>query len=134
MGMEAQPFHQNVVVNVQYVTPPFFGDIPVTLTCGNCQNMITTRTEKKMSHRGRVMFMVLCVAGCWPCCLIPFCLDSMQAVKLYALNMNGFKELFYRQLIHAQAATLLLASTIQARWKSSISKQTPFYLCHVHIW
>merc|ERR1712189_175990 len=52
---------------------------PVTMTCGSCQKTITTRTDKEMASMGWVLAIVLCVVGCWPCCLIPCCMDSMQA-------------------------------------------------------
>ena len=119
MGMEARAVPQSVVTNVQYVASPSFGEGPVTMTCGSCQKTITTRTTKEMSSTGWVLAIVLCVVGCWPCCLIPCCMDSMQAVKLHAQFMLI---IFYRQPTLAQAATSLWASIIQARLENYCNK------------
>merc|ERR1712228_682661 len=78
-GMETKPVPQSVVTNVQYVAAPSFGEGPVTMTCGSCQKTITTRTNTELSSMGWILAIVLCVVGCWPCCLIPCCVDSMQA-------------------------------------------------------
>ena len=86
-----------VVTQVQYVQAPTFGYRPVNMTCPHCQNNITTRsdnihtktlcltlsicsTRSESSALSWIICGALCVFGIWPCCLIPFCIDSMQAV------------------------------------------------------
>merc|ERR1711872_536107 len=68
----------NKMANVQYIATPAFGEGPVTITCSSCQKSITTRTDTEISQMGMVLAIVLCVLGCWPCCLIPCCVDSMK--------------------------------------------------------
>eukprot|EP00091_Calanus_sinicus_P020774 TRINITY_DN5883_c0_g1_i1.p1 TRINITY_DN5883_c0_g1~~TRINITY_DN5883_c0_g1_i1.p1 ORF type:complete len:143 (-),score=22.38 TRINITY_DN5883_c0_g1_i1:110-538(-) len=69
-----------VVTQVQYVAAPSYGPFPATVTCRQCQASITTRTSSELSNMGWIVGGVLCIIGCWPCCLIPCCMDSMQAV------------------------------------------------------
>ena len=69
-----------VITQVQYVQAPSFGHRPVNMTCPHCQQNITTATRSESSAMAWILCGALCVFGIWPCCLIPFCVDSMQAV------------------------------------------------------
>ena len=40
----------------------------------------TRSTKSESSAMAWILCGALCVFGIWPCCLIPFCVDSMQAV------------------------------------------------------
>ena len=69
-----------VVTQIQYVQAPSFGYRPANMTCPHCQVNITTSTRSESSAIAWIICGALCVFGIWPCCLIPFCVDSMQAV------------------------------------------------------
>ena len=74
------PATTQVITQVQYVQAPSFGHRAVNMTCHHCQQNITTSIKSESSAMAWILCGALCVFGIWPCCLIPFCVDSMQAV------------------------------------------------------
>merc|ERR1711935_922590 len=65
----------------QFVTHRLnFGKQPVTTTCTNCNSSITTVLRENTGIFQHVVAAVLCMVGCWPCCLIPYCMDDLQDV------------------------------------------------------
>ena len=70
-----------VIPQVQYVQAPSFGYRPVKMTCPHCQASITTKTEEEASAMAWILCGVCCFFGFWPCACIPFCVDSLQAVR-----------------------------------------------------
>ena len=70
-----------VVTQVQYVQAPSFGYRPVKMTCPHCQASITTKTEEEASAMAWILCGACCLFGFWPCACIPFCVDSLQAVR-----------------------------------------------------
>ena len=69
------------VAQVQYVQAPSFGYRPVKMTCPHCQASITTKTEEEASAMAWILCGACCLFGFWPCACIPFCVDSLQAVR-----------------------------------------------------
>merc|ERR1711945_54936 len=67
---------QNVVVqNVD------FGSRPVTMVCPRCNNQITTNTSAVTSTAQHIGCCLCCIfGGVFGCCLIPYCMDSLQQV------------------------------------------------------
>jgi len=57
-----------------------FSEQPQVMDCPFCQARISTRTEKMSGNLTYLACFGLFLFGCWPCCCIPFCLDSMLDV------------------------------------------------------
>jgi len=94
-GHAAQPQPPPVVITqVHCVQAPSFGFRPVTMTCPNCQQNITTATDSRPSASAwvvrAVLCVVLCLVGLWPCACIPCCVGSMQKVSHKCPNCNHF--------------------------------------------
>ena len=43
-----------------------FGESPVTITCPNCHNQVTTRTQYEAGSLMWILVLVLCLIGLWP--------------------------------------------------------------------
>jgi len=121
-----QPPPAQVVTQVQYVQAPSFGYRPVNMTCPHCQKNITTSTVSESSALSWIICGALCVFGIWPCCLIPFCVDSMQAVTHSCpsckMTLGRYKGGIWRLLsfqIHCENNTRCLMSIYS-------------YLCFIH--
>ncbi|CAI5791988.1 LITAF domain-containing protein [Podarcis lilfordi] len=82
---------QPVTVQAVYVQAPLvFHDRPVQMNCPACQKTILTRLSYTSGALTWLacggLFLVGCVAGC---CLIPFCVDSLQDVDHYCPSCNA---------------------------------------------
>ena len=62
---------------IQAVTQVHYGHKPVAMTCPNCQEFITTKTDSKPSALAWILGAVLCFVLC---CCIPFCVGSLNQV------------------------------------------------------
>mmetsp|Transcript_5108 Transcript_5108/g.5558 ORF Transcript_5108/g.5558 Transcript_5108/m.5558 type:complete len:146 (-) Transcript_5108:70-507(-) len=76
------PQQANVAVNI--VAPNVvhlnsnLGHNPVGMTCPRCEADIVTKTDKQMGIFMWLIVGILFFVGCWPCCLIPFCVASTK--------------------------------------------------------
>lgn len=75
-------------VATQLVVPNELSDGPVTLTCFHCQHHMTTRTKAGPSTLTWALCTCLCIFGCIPCCVIPFCLSRYNVTEHYCSNCN----------------------------------------------
>lgn len=51
---------------------------PTTCTCPNCRNNIVTNVTYESGTLMWAMVLILCCIGCWPFCLIPFCMPNLK--------------------------------------------------------
>ena len=58
-----------------------FGQVPSAMRCPFCNATITTSLAYVEGTLTWLVAGVLCLAGCWPCCLIPFCVDDCKDVQ-----------------------------------------------------
>jgi len=94
-GYPKQPMTQpqgnvTVVQQVQYVRPSF-GMRPQNMVCPHCQVQITTKTDSEAGTTAWIACVVMCAIGLWPCCCIPFCVDSFQDVSLQNISNQHYK-------------------------------------------
>ncbi|KAK3095108.1 hypothetical protein FSP39_010410 [Pinctada imbricata] len=57
-----------------------FHEMPVPMTCTQCGASVVTATEYETGMLTWMIAGMLCLLGCWPCCLIPFCVDGCKDV------------------------------------------------------
>eukprot|EP01029_Cantina_marsupialis_P000080 TRINITY_DN1008_c0_g3_i1.p1 TRINITY_DN1008_c0_g3~~TRINITY_DN1008_c0_g3_i1.p1 ORF type:complete len:163 (+),score=59.41 TRINITY_DN1008_c0_g3_i1:86-574(+) len=62
------------------------GRFPERIQCKHCHAEVTTSTTLETGTGTWVFAGVLCFIGCWPCCLLPFVMDSMKDVKHHCPN------------------------------------------------
>merc|ERR1711963_125141 len=72
LSKESHPNLINSAMSLQ------LGPDPVNITCQNCHAQGRTITETESSGSAYILAGVMCFFGCIPCCLIPFCMDSMK--------------------------------------------------------
>lgn len=76
------------IVATQLVVPCDLSDAPVSLTCYNCQEHITTQTKTGPSPLTWAACCCLFVFMCLPCCCLPFCYPPLNVTEHYCPNCN----------------------------------------------
>lgn len=87
-----QPMQQGNTTVVVTTIPVLaqYGPTPQPITCPHCHNPITTRLETEAGMRTHLIALLLCIIGCIPCCLIPYCVDSCQNRNHYCPSCGAF--------------------------------------------
>ncbi|XP_052071642.1 cell death-inducing p53-target protein 1 homolog isoform X4 [Mytilus californianus] len=81
-GYAQQQAHTTVVVGQPTATVLVqqFREAPVNTACPHCRAQVITATQYETGTFAWIICLVLCIVGCWPCCLIPFCVDGCKDV------------------------------------------------------
>ncbi|CAO1365814.1 unnamed protein product [Diamesa hyperborea] len=69
---------------------PIVGPNSTLMTCSSCRASIRTTVSHQTSDKTHITALVLCIFGCWPCALIPYCSDSCQKATHTCPNCNAF--------------------------------------------
>ncbi|KAF5300642.1 hypothetical protein FQA39_LY11103 [Lamprigera yunnana] len=76
------------------VAPPViiggFGPNPQLFTCPFCHVTSQTNIKKQATTKTHLFALLMCIFLCWPCCLIPYCVDSCQDKHHYCSNCGAF--------------------------------------------
>lgn len=65
---------------VAVVAVPCIRESPVRVSCPSCRADVMTATTFETGTMTWLLVGILCIIGCWPCCLIPFCVDGCKDV------------------------------------------------------
>nr|AHI17292.1 lipopolysaccharide-induced TNF factor 2-c [Mytilus galloprovincialis] len=81
-GGQQQQGHTTVVVGQPTTTVLVqqFREAPCNTACPHCRAQVITATQYETGTFAWIICLVLCIVGCWPCCLIPFCVDGCKDV------------------------------------------------------
>lgn len=55
-------------------------ECPVRVSCPSCRADVMTATTFETGTMTWLLVGILCIIGCWPCCLIPFCVEGCKDV------------------------------------------------------
>lgn len=55
-----------------------WGPLPLSVRCPNCGNIVMTAITLHRSNLTHFSALTLCLCGCWPCCLIPYCMKACK--------------------------------------------------------
>ncbi|XP_059489124.1 lipopolysaccharide-induced tumor necrosis factor-alpha factor-like [Neocloeon triangulifer] len=66
--------------------PPF----SVQLVCPCCRQMVQTRIEYRPGSSTHFAALLLCIFGCWPCCILPYFMTSCQFPSHFCPNCQTF--------------------------------------------
>ncbi|XP_026471125.1 lipopolysaccharide-induced tumor necrosis factor-alpha factor homolog [Ctenocephalides felis] len=51
---------------------------PLPVVCPRCAALVVTDTRSRQAMITHLCALTLCLCGCWPCCLLPYCMDSCK--------------------------------------------------------
>ncbi|TRY96440.1 hypothetical protein DNTS_021466 [Danionella cerebrum] len=76
---------------------PGLRDLPAQTVCPHCKHQVITITEHFSGLMAWAACGCLALVGCWPCCIVPFWMDSCKDVEHRCPNCNTVLS-FYRRL------------------------------------
>ncbi|XP_056305188.1 lipopolysaccharide-induced tumor necrosis factor-alpha factor homolog [Danio aesculapii] len=90
------PYPQATTVTTT-VRMPNLSDLPAQTMCPHCKLQVITITEHYSGLSAWVACGCLALIGCWPCCLMPFWMDSCKDVEHRCPNCNNIL-CYYKRL------------------------------------
>jgi len=84
------PPEQQTVIVTTISHPAQVGSDPMRLTCPHCHANIVSAVETEANTKTHLFALLLCLFGCWPCCCIPYCMDSCQSKKHTCPNCGAY--------------------------------------------
>lgn len=84
------PASETIIVTSSPVLLGAFGPNPQCITCPHCNNTLVTRVNTEPTTKTHLVAFVMCLFMCWPCCLLPYCMDSCQSRNHYCYHCGAF--------------------------------------------
>ncbi|KAK9712813.1 LITAF-like zinc ribbon domain [Popillia japonica] len=72
-----------------------YGPSSQQVVCPNCHNRVYTVVKAEVSRRTHIIVILLCVFLCWPCALIPYCIDSCKNKNHYCPSCGSYLGTYY---------------------------------------
>eukprot|EP01156_Anaeramoeba_ignava_P005895 Anaeramoba_ignava/a347252_2133.p2 GENE.a347252_2133~~a347252_2133.p2 ORF type:complete len:158 (+),score=49.62 a347252_2133:112-585(+) len=60
------------------VVTKFKNALPTKCQCPHCKNVVVTQVKFEPGSLTWLLCILMAIFGCWLCCCIPFCVDSLQ--------------------------------------------------------
>ncbi|KAK4877593.1 hypothetical protein RN001_010099 [Aquatica leii] len=81
---------QNTVFIAPEIIVTSLGPNPQQFTCPFCHQVTRTKVQTETNSKTHLFAIFMCVFLCWPCCLIPYCVDSCKSKNHYCGNCGAF--------------------------------------------
>ncbi|CAH0629018.1 unnamed protein product [Chrysodeixis includens] len=85
----ATVIHTNVGMGPVFIASNM-GPMPANITCKSCGHEIVSRVDMKPSLKTHLFAALLCLIGCWPCVVIPYCANSCYDADHYCPNCSAY--------------------------------------------
>lgn len=89
-GGPPPPPQQHTVIVTTTTAQSILGPNAMATTCPHCHAAIVTTVETEANTKTHLFAILLCAFGCWPCCFIPYCMDSCQSKKHFCPNCRAY--------------------------------------------
>lgn len=76
--------------DIQIVMSVELGPHPLPMQCPHCRVHIVSSTQTRAGLLAWLVCGILALIGCWPCCILPFCVPKCQDVHHFCPNCNAF--------------------------------------------
>ncbi|KAG8227660.1 hypothetical protein J437_LFUL007856 [Ladona fulva] len=78
------------VTVVSTVVAPPLGPDSSRVVCPSCRATVSTRVDQETTTKTHLMCLIMCVFGLWPCCVIPYLMDSCKNTNHYCPSCGAF--------------------------------------------
>lgn len=95
-AQSVHPQNPPPIQNVQFVINLQLGPYPASIQCPYCQFHIITKTTDRAGLLAWLICGILGLIGCWPFCLIPFCLKRCLDTVHSCPNCGNFLSKYSR--------------------------------------
>ncbi|CAL7941193.1 unnamed protein product [Xylocopa violacea] len=82
-GISLTSYSMNGPLRVSPNTSRIWFSRPTTAICPRCTTIIVTTIEARQSIITHIIAIALFFCGCWPCCMIPYCINTCKTIDHY---------------------------------------------------
>lgn len=110
-----------------------FGPQPTAVVCPNCGTFIMTALQRRSSNLTHFAAFVLCLCGCWPCCLVPYCVDTCKIIHHHCPSCHqllGVYRPWWCQ--NTQVISFVLAILLLSVNKEMWRRMSIYWRCQLH--